>query len=94
MTELEVLTAADVQEDTTSVSVGALTKSLADGCFAKARNSLARVTFARDSCLINIGKDAFAGCKKLVEIEIPASVESIGRNCFSHRINDDYIYRR
>ena len=32
--ELEVLTAADVPEDATSVSVGALTKSLAEGCFA------------------------------------------------------------
>ena len=38
-----------------------------------------RVTFASGSCLKRIEKEAFSGCFRLNEIEIPASVEEIGR---------------
>ena len=56
-------------------------ESLPDSYFAGSR--IVRVTFASGSVLRRIGKEAFRGCRKLREIEIPASVEEIGEACFS-----------
>lgn len=55
---------------------------LPDRIFAGSINVL-RVTFIHDTRLKRIGKEAFAGCVHLEEIEIPANVEEIGDDCFS-----------
>ena len=34
--------------------------------------------------MIDIGKEAFFGCKEIREIWIPACVEFIGESCFAH----------
>lgn len=56
-------------------------EKLYPGAFSECQ-SLLRVTFPRDSRLKELGSYTFFGCEKLREIEIPASVEVIGKKCF------------
>ena len=51
------------------------------GCFSECAN-LASVTFFPGSSLKRIEKEAFRNCKNLREMEIPATVKSLGIACF------------
>jgi len=51
--------------------------------YATTGNSLLVITFAPDSKLKSIGANAFEGNKKLVKVELPDNVQTIGANTFS-----------
>ena len=72
---------ASVPQGLKCVLIPASCKSLPDSCFSGCKD-LTRVTFARGSTLVTIGKKAFTGCTSLKDIEIPATVEEIGDGCF------------
>ena len=73
------------------LEIPASVEEIGEGCFGEVRHlqvvascsSLSRVTFASGSALKRIGKEAFRGCDKLLELEIPAGVEEIGEGWFS-----------
>ena len=54
---------------------------MGEECFYECEN-LESVTFLSGSCLKKMEDEAFDGCKKLREIEIPDKVESLGEYCF------------
>jgi hypothetical protein len=72
-----VMQLVGVFRDVREIEIPECIEEIGSHCFVDC-SLLSSVRFARGSAVKRIGKNAFSGCKNLLEIEIPASVEEIG----------------
>lgn len=54
-------------------------------------SGLSSLIFSENSCMVEIGDDAFRGCQNLIHLDIPNSVTTIGKGAFINCINLESI---